>query len=562
MKISKKQGLTGPALKLLPLIGIAASLLTVLAAAFIVLRFSGSAVSGFIGAAVFIPVLVFLILGLRMVIRRLLSLEELVKPLSEKKFSALTAAENSGISRENRYASLSESLSALKQFFAALEKYLSRNLGLENVLRDESGERDAIINHAEEVIARITKQFTEIETSVQQAMEALAGIEEYVLSLDAGSKKQSSVLEESGDRLSRSVELAVSAAGKIRESAQRAEALRTEIATGEEQAQEVNDIVKTIDREVEGIAEMIGIINKISEQTNILSMNAAIESAHAGQAGAGFAVVADEIRKLADSTRENAGRINEELSAIRAKTREALKASESSFGTFSAVTGKIADLASTLGGISEEALEGSAINGEIRALMQENAGIRPDSAVDIMVHHQSFKSSLELINGLSDKTRAEIKELHSGTREIIEKIKKTEELFLKNLKETGDFKNLFLSEDLPKKPAPQAVLPPPLSTPALPGPEAQKTPASAPPAPKSVPLNVPPEKAPLSKPAETPAPALQPASPAAPQPQSAEHKTLVIKTGGISAAARDISEKEQYSDSREVAVKKPPSIIP
>lgn len=70
------------------------------------------------------------------------------------------------------------------------------------------------------------------------------------------------------------------------------------------------------------INDFIETISDISEQTNLLSLNASIEAARAGEAGRGFAVVSDEIRKLADSSAEAAGKIRNKVDFIISQTNE------------------------------------------------------------------------------------------------------------------------------------------------------------------------------------------------------------------------------------------------
>jgi methyl-accepting chemotaxis protein len=85
--------------------------------------------------------------------------------------------------------------------------------------------------------------------------------------------------------------------------------------------QDVINEIKELEEQSHSIGNFVGIINEIASQTNLLSLNASIEAARAGQAGRGFAVVADEIRKLADESIKAAKEIESIVNHIQSKTQ-------------------------------------------------------------------------------------------------------------------------------------------------------------------------------------------------------------------------------------------------
>ena len=155
------------------------------------------------------------------------------------------------------------------------------------------------------------------EHQAQEITSASDRINEIAASIDQVSKNSA----ESADVAQRSVQIATKGAGVVRQTIHGMDSIRDQI-------QETSKRIKRLGESSQEIGSIVELINDISEQTNILALNAAIQAASAGEAGRGFAVVADEVQRLAERASNATKRIETLVQTIQSDTNEAVSSME------------------------------------------------------------------------------------------------------------------------------------------------------------------------------------------------------------------------------------------
>jgi len=234
----------------------------------------------------------------------------------------------------------------------------------------------------EQVIANINKLNDHVENQSRNVSQASSAIEEMVANIN-------------------------SVTNTLVSNASNVNTLKEASEVGRAGLQEVATDIQEISRESEGLLEINAVMENIASQTNLLSMNAAIEAAHAGEAGKGFAVVADEIRKLAESSSEQSKTISTVLKKIKGSIDKITKSTENVLARFAAIDGGVKTVSQqeeNVRNAMEEQGEGS------KQILKSAGGLNE-------ITQQVKSGSEEMLSG-SQEVMKESKNLEIVTQEI------------------------------------------------------------------------------------------------------------------------------------------------